>query len=42
MSKRTAYTTLAITNPDELTYGIAPKPFTTQNGIVIGGLYLVN
>lgn len=37
MSKRTPITTMAITNPDELTYGIAPKPFTTQSGIVIGG-----
>lgn len=37
MSKRTRYTSMAITNPDELTYGIAPKPFTTPNGIVIGG-----
>lgn len=37
MSKRTHYTSLAISNPDELTYGIAPKPFTTKNGIVIGG-----
>ena len=37
MSKRTPYHSLAITNPDELTYGIAPKPFTTQSGIVIGG-----
>lgn len=37
MSKRTPYNSLAITNPDDLTYGIAPKPFTTQSGIVIGG-----
>lgn len=37
MSKRTRYISLAIQNPDELTYGIAPRPFTTRNGIVIGG-----
>lgn len=37
MSKRTRYTSLAITDPRELTYGIAPKPFTTHSGIVIGG-----
>lgn len=37
MSRRKHFTSMAITNPDELTYGIAPKPFVTQNGIVIGG-----
>ncbi|KIR03033.1 Methanol:corrinoid methyltransferase [Lachnospiraceae bacterium TWA4] len=37
MATRTRYNSLAITNPDELTYGVAPKPFTTNSGIVIGG-----
>ncbi len=37
MSKRVPFTSMAITNPDELMYGIAPKPFTTQSGIMIGG-----
>lgn len=37
MSKRIPFKTMAITNPDDLMYGVAAKPFTTQNGIVIGG-----
>lgn len=31
------YTTLAIPNPDDLLFGIAPKPLTTKHGMVIGG-----
>lgn len=37
MSKRTPFKTMAITDPDALMYGAAPKPFTTQSNIVIGG-----
>ena len=37
MSKRTRYTSMAITDPKELVYGVAPKPFTTLHGIEIGG-----
>src|SRR5208282_3893738 len=31
------YTSLAIDDPIELTFGIAPKPLTTRSGMVIGG-----
>ena len=31
------YTSLAINNPDDLIFGIAPKPLTTKHGMVIGG-----
>jgi len=31
------FSQLAISNPDELIFGIAPKPVTTRNGLVIGG-----
>ena len=31
------YQSLAITDPQELTFGIAPKPLTTWSGMVIGG-----
>lgn len=31
------YKSLAISNPDELTFGVAPKPVTTRSGMVIGG-----
>lgn len=37
MSKRTRFTEMAYTDPRQMTYGIAPKPFVTPNsGIVIG------
>jgi methanol--5-hydroxybenzimidazolylcobamide Co-methyltransferase len=31
------YTSLAITDPLELTFGLAPHPLTTRSGMVIGG-----
>lgn len=31
------YQSLAITDPQELTFGVAPKPVTTRSGMVIGG-----
>ena len=31
------YQSLAISNPAELTFGVAPKPVTTKSGMVIGG-----
>ena len=31
------YTTLAINNPDEFYFGVAPKPVKTRHGLVIGG-----
>jgi len=31
------YNSLAISNPAELTFGVAPKPVTTKSGMVIGG-----
>ncbi len=31
------YKSLAISNPAELTFGVAPKPVTTKSGMVIGG-----
>lgn len=31
------YKSLAISNPVELTFGLAPKPVTTRSGMVIGG-----
>jgi methanol--5-hydroxybenzimidazolylcobamide Co-methyltransferase len=31
------YTTLAIDNPADLTFGVAPKPLTTHSGMIIGG-----
>ncbi len=31
------YTQLAITNPEDLRFGVAPKPLTTRRGMVIGG-----
>jgi methanol--5-hydroxybenzimidazolylcobamide Co-methyltransferase len=31
------YKSLAISNPLELTFGLAPKPVTTKSGMVIGG-----
>lgn len=31
------YQDLAITNPDELLFGVAPKPLTTRHGLVLGG-----
>jgi methanol--5-hydroxybenzimidazolylcobamide Co-methyltransferase len=31
------YTTLAIGNPDDLVFGVAPKPLKTKSGMVIGG-----
>ena len=31
------YTSLAIDDPIELTFGIAPKPLTTRSGMIIGG-----
>ncbi len=31
------YTQMAITNPDDLRFGVAPKPLTTRRGMVIGG-----
>ena len=31
------YKNLIITNPEELMFGIAPKPVTTRRGLVIGG-----
>jgi len=31
------YRTLAITDPAELIFGLAPKPLTTRSGMVIGG-----
>jgi methanol--5-hydroxybenzimidazolylcobamide Co-methyltransferase len=31
------YKTLAIARPEELTFGVAPKPVTTRSGMVIGG-----
>ncbi|MEZ6192018.1 MAG: methyltransferase MtaB domain-containing protein [Phycisphaerales bacterium] len=32
-----AYDTLAITHPDDLRFGVAPKPLTTRRGMVLGG-----
>lgn len=32
-----SYRQLAITKPDDLLFGIAPKPLTTRRGMVIGG-----
>ncbi|MGP8200744.1 MAG: methyltransferase MtaB domain-containing protein [Limisphaerales bacterium] len=31
------YTSLSISDPAELTFGLAPKPVTTRSGMVIGG-----
>jgi methanol--5-hydroxybenzimidazolylcobamide Co-methyltransferase len=31
------YKSLAIDNPDELVFGVAPKPVTTRSGMIIGG-----
>ena len=31
------YKSLAISDPQELTFGLAPKPVTTLSGMVIGG-----
>jgi methanol--5-hydroxybenzimidazolylcobamide Co-methyltransferase len=31
------YTSLAISNPDDLRFGVAPHPLTTRHGLVIGG-----
>jgi hypothetical protein len=31
------YTTLAISDPDDLLFGMAPKPITTRHGLVLGG-----
>ena len=31
------YNSLAIEDPSELTFGLAPKPLTTRSGVVIGG-----
>ena len=31
------YRSLAISDPLELTFGLAPKPVTTRSGMVIGG-----
>ena len=31
------YQSLAISDPAELTFGLAPKPVTTRSGMVIGG-----
>ena len=31
------YQSLAISDPQELTFGLAPKPVTTLSGMVIGG-----
>ena len=31
------YTSLAISDPEKLIYGVSPKPLTTRHGMVIGG-----
>lgn len=33
----TRFTSLAIANPDDLRFGVAPKPLATRRGMVIGG-----
>ena len=31
------YSTLAISDPDDLRFGVASQPLTTRSGLVIGG-----
>ncbi len=37
MSRIKHFTELAISNPDDLCFGIAPKPLTTRQGMTLGG-----